>query len=63
MLHHQRIHCAAIYGQSLSKDTIQSPNHEHLFCHGVPLQCQGCGVLILIAAKSSLYSTKPYEHY
>ncbi|CCP02127.1 hypothetical protein BN439_1042 [Erwinia amylovora Ea644] len=32
-----------------------------MFCHGVPLQDQECGDLILIAAKSSIYSTKPLE--
>ncbi|WP_261156482.1 hypothetical protein, partial [Serratia fonticola] len=32
---------------------------ELLLCHEIPLQGQGCGDLILIAAKSSIYSTKP----
>ncbi|WP_261433377.1 hypothetical protein, partial [Serratia proteamaculans] len=36
---------------------------ERLFCHGVPLQGQRCGDLILIAAKSSIYSTKPLPVY
>ncbi|WP_072014176.1 hypothetical protein, partial [Pectobacterium odoriferum] len=30
-----------------------------LFCHGIPLQDQECDDLILIAARSSIYSTKP----
>jgi hypothetical protein len=32
---------------------------ERLFCHGIPLQDRECGDLILITAKSSIYSTKP----
>ena len=32
---------------------------ELLFCHGIPLQDRECGDLILITAKSSIYSTKP----
>ncbi|RLM02068.1 hypothetical protein BIY27_25985 [Gibbsiella quercinecans] len=32
---------------------------ELLFCHVISLQDQECGDLILITAKSSIYSTKP----
>lgn len=32
---------------------------ELLFCHGISLQDQECGDLILTTAKSSIYSTKP----
>lgn len=32
---------------------------ELLLCHGIPLQIQECGDLILIAVRSSIYSTKP----
>lgn len=35
MPHHQGIQRAAVYGQSLSKDTIQSPNHERYQEEGV----------------------------
>ena len=34
---------------------------ELLFCHGIPLQDRECGDLILITAKSSIYSTKPQK--
>ncbi|PPS64673.1 hypothetical protein CRX72_02465 [Pantoea sp. BRM17] len=30
-----------------------------MFCHVIPLQDRECGDLILITAKSSIYSTKP----
>ncbi|RJT14769.1 hypothetical protein D5396_04655 [Rahnella inusitata] len=30
-----------------------------ILTHGLPLQGQGCGDLVLIAAKSSINSTKP----
>ncbi|MBJ3817031.1 PTS fructose IIA subunit, partial [Shimwellia pseudoproteus] len=32
---------------------------ELLLCHRMSLQGQECGDLILISAKSSIYSTKP----
>jgi hypothetical protein len=32
-----------------------------LFCHGIPPKGQECDDLILITAKSSIYSTKPRE--
>ena len=32
---------------------------ELLFCHVISLQDQECGDLILIAVRSSIYSTKP----
>jgi len=34
---------------------------EILLCNGKPLQDQECGDLILIAVRSSIYSTKPIE--
>ncbi|MBJ3817079.1 hypothetical protein F9C28_19915, partial [Shimwellia pseudoproteus] len=35
---------------------------ELLLCHRMSLQGQECGDLILISAKSSIYSTKPRQH-
>jgi hypothetical protein len=34
---------------------------ELLFCHVISLQDQECGDLILTTAKSSIYSTTPYQ--
>ncbi len=36
---------------------------ERLFCHVISLQDQECGDLILIAAKRSIYSTKPFSRW